>query len=78
MRLADRVFAPHYAAPLPRTLAASARLMSAPSADAEPLVALAPGAAFEMLDVTGGWAWGIAAEHGLVGYVDAAALEERA
>lgn len=37
--------------------------------------ALAAGEPFDVLDVTAGRAWDIAPAHGLVGYVDAAALE---
>lgn len=35
---------------------------------------LSPGDAFDLLDVTGGAAWGIAVADGLVGYIPAAAL----
>ncbi|WP_239024605.1 SH3 domain-containing protein [Sphingomonas corticis] len=70
-RLADRVFAPHYALPVRRTLAFPAPLVDGTA----PVAALEPGEAFDVLDVTGGRAWGIAVAHGLVGYVDAAALE---
>jgi hypothetical protein len=41
------------------------------------LTTLAPGDAFELLDVTGDTAWGIAPASGFVGYVPAAALEEQ-
>ena len=75
VRLADRVFAPHYAAPLTMRLATSASLRAARSADADALVALPAGEPFDLLDVTGGVAWGIATGLGLVGYLDAAALE---
>ena len=75
VRLADRVFAPHYVAAMPRTLAADAPLRAARRGDAEVLATLARGARFDLLDVTGGQAWGIAVESGLVGYLDAAALD---
>ena len=74
IRLADRVFAPHYAAPSPRALASGADLRGARARDGEVLATLPAGSAFELLDVTGGVAWGIAVDAGLVGYVDAAAL----
>jgi hypothetical protein len=75
VRLAARVFAPHYAAPMRRTLVADATLRAARGAEAEPLAQLAKGDAFDLLDVTGAVAWGIVVESGLVGYVDAAALD---
>ncbi len=78
MRLADRVFAPHYAAPLPRLLATAAALRAAPAADSEVLAALKAGDVFEMLELTGSNAWGVAPGPGLVGYIDAAALAEAA
>ncbi|MEH3037592.1 MAG: SH3 domain-containing protein [Sphingomonas adhaesiva] len=71
MRLADQVFAPHYAAPVRRTLRADAALREGRDA-ASPVVArLRAGDPFELLDITGGVAWGIATGAGLVGYLDA-------
>jgi hypothetical protein len=74
VRLADQVFAPHYAAPLPRQVVTATELRAERATDAPRLAALAAGDLFEMLDVTGGSAWGVASASGLVGYVDAAAL----
>ena len=74
VRLADRVFAPHYAAPAPRMVAREAALMSDRTGDAIPLARLAAGEAFELLETAGGHAWGIAPDRGLVGYLDADAL----
>ena len=74
IRLADRVFAPHYAKALRRTLAADAPLCAGRGADAERLATLRSGEAFDLLDVTGGSAWGIAVASGLVGYLDADVL----
>lgn len=71
IRLADRVFAPHYAMALRRTLAADAALCAGREQDAERLATLRAGEAFDLLDVTGGSAWGIAVGSGLVGYLDA-------
>ncbi|UVO49438.1 hypothetical protein M0208_02520 [Sphingomonas sp. SUN019] len=42
--------------------------------DSPVMATLAKGETFELLDVTGGVAWGVATAHGLVGYVDAVAL----
>lgn len=78
VRLAQRVFAPHYAAPMPRSISAPATLRSVNSAESEALAELAPGAVFEVLDMTGGWAWGVAAESRLVGYVAIDAIGARA
>jgi len=78
IRLADRVFAPHYAAPLPRRLARAAELRGAPARDSEILAPLAAGDVFEILELAGDRAWGVAPGPGLVGYIDAAALDEPA
>jgi len=75
IRLADRVFAPHYAAPMPRRLAVQASLLATDADDSAILATLRPGEIFEALDLAGGKAWGIAVAHNLVGYIDAAALE---
>lgn len=71
VRLADRVFAPHYAAPLRRTVARDTGLRDVRAGDGAVIVPLASGTAFDLLDLTGGVAWGIAVDAGLVGYVDA-------
>lgn len=75
VRLADRVFAPHYAAPVARTVGRAASLRDGRGTAAETIAELAAGDAFELLDVTGGIAWGIATGPQLVGYLDAAALD---
>ena len=74
IRLADQVFAPHYAASAERAVASTAVLRSARDPQSEPLVTLAPGERFELLDLIGDTAWGRAANHDLVGYVPLAAL----
>jgi hypothetical protein len=74
VRLADRVFAPHYAAPLPRVLVSAATLRDGRGEEAQPVAELAPGDAFELLDVTGTDAWGRAPGLDRVGYLPAAAL----
>ena len=75
IRLADRVFAPHYAAPVAHVVIAPVSLRSAKEADAEPLAQLAAGDVFEVLELSAGNAWGRAPGPGLVGYVDAAQLQ---
>jgi hypothetical protein len=74
IRLADRVFAPHYAAPMPRTLATDAALRAAPDSNSETLATLAAGDVFEVLELAGGNAWGVAPGQKLVGYIPADAL----
>ena len=79
MALAGRCFVPHYAVPMAQRVRGAVALCAAPKDDAAVRAVLAAGAAFDVLDVTGGWAWGLVAEvpgalGGLVGYVPAAAL----
>ena len=74
VRLADRVFAPHYAAPMLRQLAVPAELRSAASGDSEVVATLSAGDDFEILEFAGNHAWGVAPGIGLVGYIPAAAL----
>ena len=73
VRLADRVFAPHYAAPALRTLACATALNPSRETEEE-VVQLAAGDPFEVLELAGGRAWGVAPAQGLVGYLDANAL----
>ncbi|OYY90756.1 MAG: hypothetical protein B7Y45_06105 [Sphingomonas sp. 28-66-16] len=74
IRLAEYVFAPHYAAPLAMVATRPAVLRSAASKDASVITQLQAGAAFEALDFAKGFAWGIARGAGRVGYVDQASL----
>ena len=78
IRLADRVFAPHYAEAVRRALVADASLFAGRHAGAETLATLRVGDPFDLLDVTAGSAWGIAVVSGLVGYLDADALSSAA
>lgn len=75
VRLADRVFAPHYAAPMPRRVTRGIALRVGPSPDSEVIGELAPGDIFDILELAGRNAWGTAAGSGLVGYIEAAALD---
>lgn len=74
IRLAEYVFAPHYAAPLTRTLALEATLRAERALASQTLVILAPGDTFEVLEFAGDSAWGMAPAAGLVGYLPANAL----
>jgi hypothetical protein len=76
VRLADRVFAPHYAAPLIRVVRTATALRAASAADAEILTRLSPGDVFEVLEFAGTSAWGTAPGPKLVGYIDAQALND--
>jgi len=68
--LAGKHFVPHYAVPQPRTvMPGGASLMADPRADADQLCVLAEGDVFEVLDITGNWAWGCLSLHGPVGYI---------
>ncbi len=71
---AARHFAPHYALPVMRTVADPAALLAAPDGDAAPIVMLAAGDEFALLDETGGWAWGYRIADHRVGYLPASQL----
>ncbi|WP_374281934.1 SH3 domain-containing protein [Novosphingobium sp.] len=78
VRLAGKVFVPHYAVPMERAVVADgAPLLAANKADAEVREQLAGGTLFNVLDITGGWAWGQVGDDGFVGYLPVTALEER-
>ena len=74
IRLAGKVFVPHYAAPMAHALAEPAALLSAPRADAEVREEAPAGAPFNVLDIAGKWAWGQIGEDGCVGYLPVASL----
>lgn len=78
VRCAERVFAPHYAEPLARRLAADVDLRAAPARDSEVLTRLSAGDLFEVLELAGDRAWGVAPLAKLVGYIDIAALGDEA
>ena len=76
IRLAGRCFVPHYAVPMERTIvAAGANLLALNDAAAEVREALGGGTLFNVLDMSGGWAWGQVGEDGFVGYLPLTALE---
>lgn len=74
IRLAEYVFAPHYAAPLAMAVVHATALRAGEDRGTQVLAELAPGDTFEALDFAAGSAWGIAPGRKLVGYVDRAAL----
>jgi len=70
IRLAGHYFVPHYAVPVAHAVKApGATLRKAARADADPVRTLPEGAAFDVLDIAGSWAWGQYGEDGPVGYV---------
>jgi hypothetical protein len=76
IRLAGRYFVPHYAVPMPHAARENgATLRKAGKADAIPLCTISAGEAFDVLDISGGWAWGQLGEDGFVGYVALSELE---
>jgi len=74
IRLADRVFAPHYAAAVLRIATSRTPVLSAGTSDAAPLSELLPGDGFETLEETSSYAWGVSRADGAVGYVAIGAL----
>ena len=75
IRLAEYVFAPHYAAPMPCVVTRTVTLQAQSSPDSEALAQLHAGEAFECLEVLREVAWGVAPDRRLAGYVDRDALE---
>ena len=67
--LAGALFAPHYAAPMPRMALAATMMRKAAAHDSEAVSQLLPGEDFATLDVAGGWAWGYSLHDHYVGYV---------
>lgn len=73
VRLAEQVFAPHYAAPMAAVVLHEVTLFADRSLT-DPLSPLATGETFEVLELAGNHAWGLATSSGLVGFVDRLAL----
>ncbi|MDE2404635.1 MAG: SH3 domain-containing protein [Sphingomonadales bacterium] len=78
IRLAGRCFVPHYAVPMPHRLKVAAPLRRTAQAEGEVLAELPAGAAFDVLDMAGGWHWGQVGDDGFVGYIPADLLEPAA
>ena len=74
--LAGRYFVPHYAVPQPRVvMPGGAPLLTANGLEGEELCTLMEGDSFEVLDVSGSYAWGCLGLDGPVGYVHLDRLE---
>lgn len=72
VRVADKVFAPHYAAAVARVAVARAPVVA--NHGGEPLSEILPGEAFDVLEMSHGLAWGLSVADGVVGYVALNAL----
>jgi hypothetical protein len=57
VELAARVFAPHYARGMRRTVSRDVDLHRNPGSDCETLGRMSAGDIIELFDVSGGWAW---------------------
>jgi len=75
IRLAEYVFAPHYAAPLPCVVTRTVTLHAESSPSSEALAELNPGESFEVLEVLREVAWGVSPDRRLAGYVNRTALD---
>lgn len=77
--MAGRIFAPHYARPLPRACGShAAPVRPSPAGEGDAVSELLPGEAFSVLEYAGGLAWGYCAADHVVGYVEAIALVDPA
>lgn len=72
VRLADRVFAPHYAAAVQRSATRRAPILAAHGG--APISEILPGETFDVLELSHGYAWGVAGVDGTVGFVEMNAL----
>jgi len=77
INMAGRYFVPHYVVPQARRIAAArTSLRKAGKADAETIETLPAATVFNVLDISGSWAWGQVGDEGFVGYVELAHLSE--
>lgn len=75
IKLAGLYFVPHYAVPMPRVVRDGAILQVSGRHDAETITDLPQGATFNVLDISGQFAWGQLDDDGPVGYVALTKLE---
>ena len=75
IKLAGRYFVPHYAVPMPHKVIAATSLRAAAKPDSDEICELPAGASFDVLELTGDWAWGQYGDDGPVGYVTTVSLE---
>lgn len=74
VRLAEWVFAPHYASAILCSAVSASPVLAARQADAKVLSEILPGEGFEMLELATDYAWGICLGDGSVGFVARGAL----
>ena len=73
--MADRYLVPHYVVPHAYSAGADgAQLLLTADAASQVLADLAPGAAFEVLDLAGEWYWGCIGPEGPSGYIQQSQL----
>ena len=76
IRLAGKMFAPHYAEAMPmRCSAPKAMLRKQAGKNYQAVSELLHGEEFQMLDVAGDWAWGFCEADGYVGHIPFHALQ---
>ena len=75
IRLAGRYFVPHYAVGMAHRVVPGSVLRKAARADADFVEQLDGGAQFNVLDISGNWAWGQVGDAGHVGYLPMELLE---
>lgn len=73
--LAEQVFAPHYAQAVTYRTTEAVAVHEAPMSDSAERGRLPSGAVYNVLDLSGGWAWGHGADGTPIGYVLLAALQ---
>ena len=70
IKLAGKLFAPHYAVPMLRTgIAPVTEIHAEPHLSSMPVSALMHGEEFAVLDVAGEWAWGYCLHDDYLGYL---------
>ncbi len=75
IKLAGKLFAPHYVVPQPRScVIATATMHELPMGDARAVSQLVHGETFAVLDISGEWAWGFGTHDDYLGYVRLSAL----
>jgi Bacterial dipeptidyl-peptidase Sh3 domain len=76
IKLAGHYFVPHYAVPMPHRVTPETVVLRANrNANGAAVETLAAGTVFNVLDMSGGWAWGQVGEDGFVGYLPLDTLE---
>ncbi|TPG21731.1 SH3 domain-containing protein [Sphingomonas koreensis] len=69
VRLADKVFAPHYVQPLAMTATVATPVLATAAATADAVSQLEPGDIFDVLEIANTHSWGQCRADRMVGYV---------